>query len=87
MSSVTQTCLKEFNERVGRRKTRLLYKLSSRSPVTPAFSDSISMVYLIHYLPRPSSRKCEILKRLKHNLSEHSWIERTRSNGRSLLAF
>lgn len=92
LCDLNQNCLEKSKARFGRPNTEcLLHNIFQPLPSDAGPFDSISMFYLLHCLPGPVSRKCEIFKHLKYNLSadgvlfgsnvlgptgDHTWLSR-----------
>lgn len=72
LCDLNSNCLKMAEGRLGRLdvECRLLeHDVLEPLPKAVGKFDSISMLYLLHCLPRPSSRKAAIFSHLKHNLA------------------
>ena len=70
LCDLNTNCLNKAKERLRRPKTQiLLHDILEPLPDTVGPFDSISMFYLLHCLPGPTSRKTLVLKMLKRHLT------------------
>lgn len=70
LCDLNPNCLIKAKERFGRPGTRTLaHDIFQPLPAAEKQFDAISMIYLLHCLPGPTSRKCSVLAHIKHNLT------------------
>ena len=70
LCDLNQNSLDKAKARLGRPNTHcLLHDIFEPLPDTVGPFDSISLLYLLHCLPGPTSRKTNVLKHLKRNIT------------------